>query len=390
MYTKPPKFFVAAARCALALGAGWLALKYLLPWLAPFIAAVAIAAALEPAVQWLGRRARMPRAAAAGLCVLSCFGLVFSLVCLLCSRIAAELRSLMQRLPGMIAEISGTLGLWRERASGWLERGGAQARPYLEHAAAAAGEHLKTLPAMLSARLLGLLTAMAGAAPAVLLFTVTLVIGAYFASASYPELMAFARAQLSHSGRERASAIRRGLRETIVRWLRAQLLMTLIIFALLAAAFSLLRISYALLLALCTAAIDALPVLGAGTVLIPWAAYQLLCGNLALGIGLLIAYVAVTVLRNCIQAKLLGDQLGLHPLAALLAIYVGFASCGVVGMILFPILLITAKQLNDCGMLRLWKKPDGPEKGQIYDRNSIEHSRRHGHERAGRHEYPSR
>lgn len=390
MYTKPPKFFSAAARCAVVLGAGWLALKYLLPWLAPFIAAAAIAAAIEPAVQWLGSRARMPRGAASGLCVILCFGLVFSLMCLLCSRIAAELGSLMRRLPEIISEFSAALELWRARASGWLERGGAQARPYLERAASAAGEHLKTLPALLSGKLLALLTAMAGAAPAALLFAVTLVIGAYFASASYPELKEFVRAQLPEQARERASEVRAGLRGTIVRWLKAQLLMTLIIFGSLAAAFSLLRISYALLLALCTAAIDALPVLGAGAVLIPWALYALLCGNMGLGLGLIIVYIAVTVLRNCIQAKLLGDQLGLHPLAALLAIYVGFASCGVVGMITFPILLITAKQLNDSGMLRLWKRPAVPEKGNEYDRNSIEHSRRHGHERAGRHEYPSR
>lgn len=390
MYTKPPKFFSAAACCILAAGGGWLALKYLLPWLAPLIGAIAIAAAIEPAVQWLGRRTRMPRGAASGLCVLSCFGLVFSLACLLCSRIAAELGSLMQRLPEMIADFSGTFELWRARVSVWLERGGAQAQPYLEHAAAAAGENLKTLPAFLSGKLLGLLTAMAGAAPAALMFAVTLVIGAYFASASYPELKHFMNAQLSERARERTSAIWAGLRGTIVRWLRAQLLMMLIIFGSLAAAFSLLRISYALLLAMCTAVIDALPVLGTGTVLIPWALYELLCGNIGLGLGLVIVYIGVTVLRNCIQAKLLGDQLGLHPLAALLAIYVGFASCGVVGMIIFPILLITAKQLNDSGMLRLWKRPAVPEKGQNYDRNSIEHSRRHGHERAGRHEYPSR
>ena len=385
MYTKPPKFISAAAGCALVLAGGWL-----LPWLAPFSAALALAAALEPAVLWLGRRTRLPRGACSGTCVMLVLGLIFALLYLMLSRMSAELGSLTERLPELIAEISGTLELWRTRLSGWLDRGGAQARPYLEHAAAAAGEHLKTLPALLSGKLLNLLTAAAAAAPAALLFVVTLVIGAYFASASYPELRQFLYAQLSDRARERTAIVCSGLRGTIVHWLKAQLLMMLIIFLALLAAFALLRVNYALLLALATAVIDALPVLGTGTVLIPWALYELLRGQLSLGLGLVIVYIAVTVLRNCIQAKLLGDQLGLHPLATLLAIYVGFASCGVVGMIIFPILLITAKQLNDSGMIRLWRTLPEPEKGKEYDRNSIEHSRRHGNERAGRHEYPSR
>lgn len=391
LYTKSPKFLSAALHLGLSLGLAWLALKYLLPWLAPILAALALAAALEPAVLWLGRRARLPRGAASGVCVLLGLGLVLALLGVLLSRMASELGSLAERAPEMLAELSGTLELWRARLSLWLERGGTQARPYLEYASAAAEAHLKTLPAQLSGKLLGLLTSAAGAAPAVLLFVVTLVIGAYFASASWPELRRFLYAQLSPGARERAGAVCSGLRGTIVRWLRAQLLMMLIIFLTLLAAFALLRVNYALLLALGTAVIDALPVLGTGTVLIPWAVYELLRGEISLGLGLVIVYIAVTVLRNCIQAKLLGDQLGLHPLATLLAIYVGFASCGVLGMVIFPILLITAKQLNDSALVRLWKSVPEPEKGTEHDnRNNIEHSRRHGHERAGRNEYPSR
>ena len=119
-----------------------------------------------------------------------------------------------------------------------------------------------------------------------------------------------------------------------------------------AAAFLLLRIDYALLLAALTAVIDALPVLGTGVVLIPWAVYDLLTGATARAIGLAVTYAAVTLLRQSIQAKLLGDQLGLHPLATLVSIYVGWRTCGVWGMLLFPILAITGKQLLDSGVLR--------------------------------------
>ena len=120
--------------------------------------------------------------------------------------------------------------------------------------------------------------------------------------------------------------------------------MSLIICAVLAGAFLLLRLRYALLLALLTAVVDALPVLGVGTVLLPWALYELLTGQVPLALGLAITYAAVTVLRSAIQAKLLGDQLGLHPLASLAAIYAGWTLGGVMGMLLFPILAICVKQ----------------------------------------------
>lgn len=390
MYIKLPKSIKVLLYAALALAGGWLTLRYLLPWLAPFIAALAAAALLEPAVSWLCRRARFQRGAASGVCVLAFLAVVFALIYFLCGRIVSELKGLMERLPEIIGELSSTIEVWRERLSGYLDRGQKDGQQYLQHIAAAVTERIRQLPSWLSGKVLTALTGVAAAMPSVMLFAVTAVIGAYFASASYPALKDFLALQLPDSARVKVRGIAAGLKRTILRWFKAQLLMMLITFGELTAAFLLLRINYALLLALLTAVIDALPVLGTGTVLIPWALYDLLTGEISRGIGLVITYVAVTVLRNCIQAKLLGDQLGLHPLATLLAIYVGFMVSGVWGMILFPILLITLKQLNDSGMIHLWKKPAGTEKGEYYDRNHIQYNSRHGDEHTGRHEYPSR
>ena len=65
----------------------------------------------------------------------------------------------------------------------------------------------------------------------------------------------------------------------------------------------------------------------------------------------------MSLVRSCIQAKLVGDQIGLDPIASLLAVYAGWRSCGVWGMLSFPLLLVTLRQLNDRGVLRLWKNP---------------------------------
>ena len=109
-------------------------------------------------------------------------------------------------------------------------------------------------------------------------------------------------------------------------------------------------------LAALTALVDALPVFGTGMVLVPWALGCLLLGELSRGLGLLIAWGVVSLVRSCIEAKLLGDQIGLDPLASLTAMYVGWRVWSVWGMLLFPILLVTLRQLNDKGVLRLWQE----------------------------------
>ena len=156
-----------------------------------------------------------------------------------------------------------------------------------------------------------------------------------------------------------------GVRGKLGRYVRSQLLLMLITFAELCVAFTLLGIDYGLLLSAATAVIDALPVFGVGTVLLPWAAYSFLMGNFSLGVGLVITYGAATVLRSCLQAKLLGDQLGLHPLVSLVSIYVGYRAMGVGGMILLPIAATVLKKLNDSKMLRLWRLPEPEGKETI-------------------------
>ena len=111
----------------------------------------------------------------------------------------------------------------------------------------------------------------------------------------------------------------------------------------------------ALLLAVVIAFIDALPVFGTGTVLLPWAALCCLEGNFPKGIALTALYLVIWLVRSIMEPKLMAKSAGLPPLPALMAMYVGFCAMGVAGMILGPILLLLVKQLHDGGYLHLWK-----------------------------------
>lgn len=111
----------------------------------------------------------------------------------------------------------------------------------------------------------------------------------------------------------------------------------------------------ALALAALIAVIDALPVFGTGTALVPWGILCLLTGNVPKGLGLLALYGVISLVRSVLEPKIMAAQVDLPPLAALAAMYVGFCAFGVAGMVLCPMALLFVKQLHDSGWLRLWK-----------------------------------
>jgi len=339
----------------------WLGVKFLLPWLLPFVIAFALAAALEPLVRRLCRR-RFPRPLAAGLCTAALLLLGGGGAAALLSRAVSELSGLTGRLPAVLSDAAALLSRAEQAAAGYIAGVPGEAGRYLAGAAESIKGQLSALPQRLSGKALEAMSALAAKSPAILLFSVTAGIGVYFFSASYPAIVAFLRRQIPPAAERKAAAALGDLKATVGRWFRAQALMMLMTGGELWFALALLRVQGALLLALVIALIDALPVLGTGTVLLPWALLAFLDGNSPLALGLVLTYLLVTLLRSCVQAKLLGDQLGLPPVVTLIAIYVGYRVMGVWGMVLFPIAAITLKQLNDRGFIRLWKKaPEIPE-----------------------------
>ncbi len=382
MYINPKSAISKALRIAGAVLALWLFFRIGLPWTAPILLAFAAAMVLEKPVRALCRR-RIPRPAAAGLCVGGFLGLLAAVLWLVLSRAITELQHLGTRLPELAAAVSSLLGRWQSVLGGFATRLPPSLTQVLDSAAAGVTDYLYSLPGKISSRAVELLTGFIGNLPTWLLFAVTWLMGLYFISAAYPRVVEHLRRQVPPRIYSRALRVKEALGQSLGKYLKAQLIMSAITFGVILIAFTLLNIDSALVLALGVAVIDALPVFGAGTVLVPWAAWELLAGDPSRGLGLAISYGAATILRSCIQAKLLGDQLGLHPIATLLAIYAGWRALGVWGMILFPIAAISLKKLNDSGVIHLWKGSD------TNDRNNIQHNSGNGHEHTGGHEYPS-
>lgn len=112
-------------------------------------------------------------------------------------------------------------------------------------------------------------------------------------------------------------------------------------------------------LAICIAIFDILPVLGTGGILLPWAAILVFMGNNSLALGILLLYVVITAIRNTLEPKIVGKQIGLHPLATLVAMFVGLELLGLVGLVGFPVTLAILANLEKNGMIRLFREKKG-------------------------------
>lgn len=323
----------------------WLFARYLLPLFFPFLLGLGLALAAEPGVKFLEKKLRFPRFLAAGAGVTLAFFFLVMGILVFCGFLLRELKLLAGVLPDLeqtaragisllenwllgITDIfpQGIAGLLRQNISGLFSGGTALLDKGLRYILGLAGSLLTHIP------------------DSALTFGTALISG-YMISAKLPRLRLWLKNRFPP---EKWKPVLDGLRRiktALAGWLLAQLKLSFLTFGILSAGFFLLRIPNALLWALGVSVLDAFPVLGTGTALIPWAIVSFLQGNTPRALGLLGTYTVITVLRSALEPKLVGKQLGLDPLVTLMALYAGYKVWGIGGMILAPMLTVTALQL---------------------------------------------
>ena len=197
--------------------------------------------------------------------------------------------------------------------------------------------------------------------PFVLVGILVSIITCCFMTADYPNIRDFILNQFTEEKAKKISQAKHLIFSFLGKMGKAYALILTITFIELAVGLSLLSVlniytgGYIVIIALLTAIIDIIPVLGTGSVLIPWSLISIITGNYALGIGLLVMYAIITVIRQVIEPKLVAGQLGLPPFLTLMAMYIGSQIFGVLGIFLLPLSIITVKALNDEGIIHLYK-----------------------------------
>ena len=340
-------FLLYTASAAAVILLFYLAFRYLFWWLLPFLLAFAVCAPMEPVILLLQRRFGFRRGFSAALLTLTLLFLCGGLLSLLLSTLLGEVRGVLTAAPSLPEQLPALARSVFERLERYCAVCPAWLRDYLlTQLDRIAARSVEVLDAAMNA-LLRIVKDAAAALPRLALGCATTVLAIYFTASAYPELRDFARERLSRAGLQRLRLLRSGAAESLGHWLRAELTLCCVTFCELLLGFLLLRQSFPLLSAFLITLVDALPVFGTGTVLVPWAIGCFLFGNNARGVVLLLLYLVVLCVRSFLEPRLIASRAGLPPLASLLAMYLGFCSCGVAGMIFFPFLLLLGKQVFD-------------------------------------------
>ena len=323
----------------------WLGVRFLLPIATPFLLAALLALAAEPLVHGLNKHLHLPRGVAAGIGITVALVLTVLLLLALCALLVRELGALAGVLPDLeSATLSGldSLDIWLL----WLAQKAPKGiSPILVHGVEGMFSSGSAVLDGLTSRLLNLATSILKALPDSALGLGTWVLASFMLSARLPRIRAWLVEHLPKAWHERYAPHLQTLKKTVSGWLLAQSKLVGVTFCILTAGFLLLQISHPILWAAATCLVDILPVLGTGTVLIPWSVVCFLQGDSLRGIGLLAIYAVVSLLRSVLEPRLVGKQLGLDPLVTLLAIYAGYRLWGLPGMLIAPVLAVAASQI---------------------------------------------
>lgn len=307
-----------------ALVAGWLALRYLLPIALPFLIAWGVALVVRSPAQHLCRHTRIsPRIMRLALAVAIIAALAVGLW-LVGARLARELTDLLSTLTSAGAgdPLRGLFAAAPKLAESEL---GAWLSGALRSAVGSITAHLPTL-----------LSRMVSLVPRTLVaLAVTLCACVYFCL-DLERIHAACIALIPAPARHFCAGARRAVSRVGGMYLRSYLTLMGITFAEMLIGLSLLRVGYALLLAVLIALVDFLPVLGVGTVLIPWSLVSFVTGDPARGVGLLVLWGVSLAVRQFVEPRLIGRGLGLHPCLTLVAMYAGLRLFGIAGMLLCP------------------------------------------------------
>lgn len=200
--------------------------------------------------------------------------------------------------------------------------------------------------------------------PSILISVVIGIIAWILFTKDYKKVVKFIKLQLPDKHKNLLSETKKIFSSTILKMCRAYGLIMFITFCENFLGLTILNLigvmknSYVFVIAICIAVFDILPVAGSGGILIPWALIALVSGNVGQCVGLLILYAVITVIRQYIEPKIVGDSLGVNPLVTLAGLYFGLKLFGFMGMFIVPICVMTLKAFNDAGRIHLYTPPE--------------------------------
>ncbi len=359
---KRKSFIINFVYTVICVGLFYVFIKYCLGVLSPFIVAFVLAYALQRPIKWAKKKLRLKsHGIISFLLVLLVVLIVMGVLSIAVLVLFNELKDFASYLTTQFSSIDELIVTLENYAMGVIVRLPEGIREtvgdYVTDAFDSLGKGQAELDlSMLSAPLSGAWSVVKSL-PSTILSIVVAVVSCFFMASDYDKVKDLFLSFFSESKRKSLVKTKRTAIKAIAKLLKAYITIMAITFAEMFLGLFLLKLigvydgSYIAIISFVTCIIDIVPVLGTGTVLIPWAVYNLIFGNFGMGIGLLVIYAAITVIRQIVEPKLVANQAGLPAIVTIMAMFLGVRIFGAFGIILLPFTVIILKLLYDEGVL---------------------------------------
>ncbi|MCD8315260.1 MAG: sporulation integral membrane protein YtvI [Firmicutes bacterium] len=357
MNTEKQKIFlIKAAYTAVLLFLTYFMFKYAISFVMPFIIAYVFAAAIRRPAVFLTEKFRMKRSVASIICTVVFFIIIGGALTLLCVGIYSYLKNAASNLPEFF---SSTVAPTLDKLSDFLTELPEKFDPQLATAIQTLIDTIElnigTILTSISSFAVGFVSDFISALPSFVVKVIFCVISTYYFTADYKILYGFIRRQFSDETYEKIDAVRVAVRDTLFSYIKSYATIMSITFVELLIATLIMRVDNAPAVSLAIAVFDILPVVGTGTILIPWAVIEILWGKYAYAVGLIVTYVIIFVVRQIIEPKIVGHHVGLHPLVTILCMFFGSMLFGAVGLFGVPIFAAIIVELNQKGIIHIFK-----------------------------------
>lgn len=375
---KRRSFIINTVFVVIIVGLFYLAIKYALGIVWPFVVAFFLAMLLQRPVNFLSTKTPLKRGISSVIMVLFVLVIVGSILGLIIGRIVMELKGFfdyllikMEDAPAFVDQIQA----WLSDTFSFLPKSlhesimtatenflnrlmGIEAKASAD---AIQAENSGIDFSLLSSPL-GAVWGTAKQIPMIAVGVLVCVVSCCFMTTDYRTLRDMILSQLSQKRQSAVIRTKQVTFSTLGKMGKAYSIILFVTFMEMLLGLSFLKLihvydsGYIFAIAFITAVVDIIPVLGTGTILIPWALWSLFTGDVGLGIGLLVVYAIISVIRQVIEPKLVASQLGLPPFVTIMAMYIGSQLFGFVGLFLLPITIMLLKVLNDEGVIHIFKK----------------------------------
>ena len=348
------KFLINIAFIAVCIAMAYYALRYLPGLFMPFIVALLIVLVTNPLVNLLERKLNIPRKIGGPIITILAIGLIVLLFYFLVTVVLSEASDLVKDISDLLKSMPEKWEKVITSYESFLDRIGL---PTALRNAFDFNRLVTNMTSSLSKTLdvQNIVSGIVSNASSFLFGFFIMVVATVLLSADYVRIRAFVMRQLSPKHQKTMLNVKAFMKTTVWGYTKTYAIIFAFYFVAMLVLFLVLNVEHAALLSFLIALVDLLPVLGLGIVFIPWAIVCFIGGDVWFGIALIAAYVVLTFVRNLIEPKLIGKQVGIHPFVALLALYLGLELFGVIGVFILPLAVILLKSEHDAGRLHLWK-----------------------------------